>query len=284
MKPFRNTAIAALAAVCAIFSTACNKTAAPPQQTQAEAPASAPATQSEPAAAPVAGNAAPAPRNSALPSGNVAANKPAPGAGAAAGNPARNTSTTTQAVAPAAPVPPPPPPLKTATLAAGTPISVRTTTSISSKTEQSGNTFTATLESPITHGDWLIAKKGATVTGRIVESDAGGRVKGKATITLQLTSLSTADGQRIPLSTSAVTHEAKGSVKKDAAKVGIGAGIGAAIGAIAGGGKGAAIGAGVGGAGGTAVVLGTKGDAAVIPPETVLNFELRGPVTVTEKR
>jgi hypothetical protein len=78
--------------------------------------------------------------------------------------------------------------------------------------------------------------------------------------------------------------EAQTSRRDDAAKVGIATGIGAAVGAIAGGGKGAAIGAATGAGAGTGVVLATRGDAAEIASETVLNFQLTSPVTVTEAR
>jgi hypothetical protein len=160
---------------------------------------------------------------------------------------------------------------------------VRTTSTISTKTAETGGTFEATLEKPIVQNGWVVAPRGSRVAGKIVQSDPGGRVKGRASLDVRVTSITTADGQRIAVNTSDVSQEAKSSVKKDAAKIGIGAGIGAAIGAIAGGGKGAAIGAGVGGASGTGVVLGTRGDAAVIPAETVMNFELRSPVTITER-
>jgi hypothetical protein len=73
--------------------------------------------------------------------------------------------------------------------------------------------------------------------------------------------------------------------QKDTAKgAAIGAGAGAVVGAVAGGGKGAAIGAAVGGAGGTAVVLGTRGKPAEIPARTQLQFEVKTPVEITEKR
>jgi hypothetical protein len=127
-----------------------------------------------------------------------------------------------------------------------------------------------------------VAAKGASVTGKVVESDPGGRVKGVASIAVQLTRLRTEGGQEIEISTNSVAREAATTKKKDATKVGIGAGIGAAIGAIAGGGKGAAIGAVAGAGAGTGAVLATRGGAAVIPSETVLNFKLRYPVDVTE--
>lgn len=179
------------------------------------------------------------------------------------------------------PVPAPP---RTATLAVGTALKVRTTTTLSTKTQQTGDTFTATLEEPLVQGDWVIATKGATLEGKIVEADKGGRVKGVASLAIALHHLKTADGQTVDLSTKNVSVEAQSTKGKDATKIAIGTGIGAAIGAIAGGKKGAAIGAGTGAGAGTAVVLSTRGDAAEIGSETVLNFELSAPVTVTEKK
>ncbi len=111
--------------------------------------------------------------------------------------------------------------------------------------------------------------------GQVVESDPGGRVKGRAQLAVQLTSLETVDGTVVPISTDSVVEVAAASKKKDALKVGIGSGIGAAIGAIAGGGKGAAIGAAAGAGAGTGAVLATRGDPATIPSEAVLTFRLR---------
>jgi hypothetical protein len=109
-------------------------------------------------------------------------------------------------------------------------------------------------------------------------------VKDRASLAIQLTRLHTASGRVVEISTSTITREAKATKGKDAAKIGIGSGVGAAIGAIAGGGKGAAIGAAAGAGAGTGVVLATRGEPAVIPSETVLNFALRAPVTVAESR
>jgi hypothetical protein len=112
--------------------------------------------------------------------------------------------------------------------------------------------------------------------GRVIDADKGGRVKGRASISVQLTKLHVG-GKAVQIATNTIEREARATKGKDAAKIGIGSGIGAAIGAIAGGGKGAAIGAGAGAAAGTGVVLGTRGAAAVIPSESVLIFELRAP-------
>lgn len=184
----------------------------------------------------------------------------------------------------AAPQPPPPPPPKVATLAAGTPLTVRINESLSTKTAHSGDPFTGVLERAIERDGWLIAPRGATVNGHVVESDPGGRVHGRATLALQLISIRGADGRNIRVSTASVSREAASTKKKDATKVGIGAGLGAVIGALAGGGKGAAIGAAAGGGAGGGLVAATRGDPAVIPSETLLKFSLANPVTVTERR
>jgi len=173
--------------------------------------------------------------------GSVASNAAAnPGAA-----PARSVG-----AAPAAPPPPPPAPPRVFTIRAGTPIEISTAKTLSTKDVKDGDRFTASLASPIVDGNWVIAKRGALVEGVIVNSDPGGRVKGRASMTVKLSSLQLADGRTVDLSTSSYTKEAKATKKKDAAKIGIGAGIGAAIGAIAGGGKGAAIGGLTGGVAG----------------------------------
>ena len=177
----------------------------------------------------------------------------------------------------------PPAPPRVFTIRSGAQISIFTAKELSTKTVKDGDLFTASLARPIVDGDWVIAKRGATVQGVVVNSDPGGRVKGRASMTVKLRSLQLADGRTVDLSTSSYTKEAKGTKKKDAMKIGIGAGIGAAIGAIAGGGKGAAIGAGAGGGAGTGLVLATRGDPAVIPSESQLNFRLQGPITVTKR-
>ncbi len=172
----------------------------------------------------------------------------------------------------------------THTVVAGTPISVRTLESISTKTAANGATFQATLDKPIEVDGYTVAPRGATVEGVVVDSDPGGRVKGVASIAVALRRIVLADGSSLAISTGNHVADARQTKGKDAAKIGIASGIGAAIGAIAGGGKGAAIGAGAGAAGGTGVVLATKGAAAVIPSESLLTFKLAAPVSVTEPK
>jgi hypothetical protein len=210
-----------------------------------------------------------------------AASTAASNPGAVASNAAANPGAAPANTAGAGAAPPAPP--RVFTIRSGAQISIFTAKELSTKTVKDGDLFTASLARPIVDGDWVIAKRGATVQGVVVNSDPGGRVKGRASMTVKLRSLQLADGRTVDLSTNSYTKEAKGTKKKDAMKIGIGAGIGAAIGAIAGGGKGAAIGAGAGGGAGTGLVLATRGDPAVIPSESQLNFRLQGPITVTKR-
>lgn len=178
--------------------------------------------------------------------------------------------------------PPPTPQVRSITLAEGTPIVVRTTTAISTKVVSTGESFAASLEEPLMQGNTQVAPKGASVTGIVAHSDKGGRVKGRASLEVRLQSFVDEDGRVVEVSTNTVGMTAKKTTKKDALKVGIASGVGAAIGAIAGGGKGAAIGAGAGAGAGTGAVLLTRGEAAVLPAESVLRFELRAPVTIEQ--
>jgi hypothetical protein len=69
--------------------------------------------------------------------------------------------------------------------------------------------------------------------------------------------------------------DANATKGKDVTKIAIVSGIGTVVGALAGGGKGAAIGAATGAAAGTGVVLATRGDPAVIPNESLMQFAIR---------
>ncbi len=237
--------------------------AAQPASSSAAAPAAKPsATQS----------AAPVKVATPKPSGSSAAQPSSSSAASGWGDTPASSSHV--ATTPAAPV------VKTYTLPSGSTISVRTTSTLSTKTVQQGATFAGSLEDPITVDGTVIAERGANVTGRVVQSDDGGRIKGKAYLEVAVTSVRLVNGETASVQTAPFGEEAKATKGKDAAKVGIASGIGAAIGAIAGGGKGAAIGAGVGAGAGTGAVLATKGDAAVIPAESVIRFRTQSPISV----
>lgn len=184
---------------------------------------------------------------------------------------------------PAPPSPPPPPEPKKVTLRSGTLLAVRLAESLSSDHVQVGDAFSATLDQPLVVEGFVIAERGARVHGKVISAERAGRVKGLSQLSLQLTQLHTADGQKVPIQTEVFVREGPKSLGNDAAKVGVAAGLGAAIGAIFGGGRGAGIGAGAGGAAGAGTVMTTRGKPVVLPVETRLSFRLKDAVTVTEK-
>jgi hypothetical protein len=187
-------------------------------------------------------------------------------------------------VAPAAPEPPPPPPPRQVTLNAGTLLPVRLIDNLTTEKNNPGDAFAGNLDQPLVVDGLVIAERGARVEGRVVAADKGGKVKGVATLSVELTRVHLSDGQSLAIHTDSFEKQAEATHKTDAAKVGGGAAIGAIIGAIAGGGKGAAIGAGAGGGVGAGDVLLTRGKPAVLSSETRITFRINSPVTVTERR
>jgi len=182
--------------------------------------------------------------------------------------------------APAAPAPPPPPPPpQKVTIPAGTTLAVRLVDTIDSETSQQGQTFHATLDSPLAVDGETVIPSGHDVEGHIVTVQSAGKFAGQSVLVLQLDRLS-ASGKNYSIQTDQYSRKGSSRGKNTAEKVGAGAGIGAIIGAIAGGGKGAAIGAAAGGGLGGGVQAATKGQQIKLPSETVLNFTLQAPLTV----
>ncbi len=179
--------------------------------------------------------------------------------------------------------PPPPPVALQVTLHQGMQIAVRLDQALSSDHVSPGDTFQGSLAEPVVKDGYIIAERGARVSGRVVDSRKAGRLSGNSDIQLALASFQTADGQKIAISTEPWVKEGVSSKGEDVAKIGGGAALGAIIGAIAGGGKGAALGAGVGGAAGTGAAAATRGKPVTIPSETVIRFRLANRVTITER-
>ncbi len=177
-------------------------------------------------------------------------------------------------------IPPPPLPVKMVTIDSGTSLSVRLADTIDSNKNQPGDTFRATLDSPIYSGDQLAIPEGATVVGRVVEVKDSGRFTGTPQLALELTTLSI-NNRQYPIRTNQYTKQGGSQGSRTAKTVGGGAAIGALIGAIAGGGKGAAIGAGVGAAGGGAVQAARGTQSLHLGPEARLSFRLDSPVSVS---
>jgi hypothetical protein len=166
------------------------------------------------------------------------------------------------------------------TIPAGQSLLVRMIDSVDSSKNHVGEIFHASLETDLAIGDTVVARKGTDVYGRLAEAKEAGHLAGHSELQLELVKL-VIDGKEYPLVSSDYSLRGKGRGSDTAKKVGGGAVLGAIIGGIAGGGSGAAIGAGVGSAAGAGVQVFTRGQQVKVPSETLLEFRLQQPATVT---
>jgi hypothetical protein len=174
--------------------------------------------------------------------------------------------------APTAPLPPPPPP-EPIVIPSGTILTVRLQQALSSKTNNEGDPFSASLAQPLTVKGKTVVPAGAGLSGTVIEAHKAGRFKGGATLDMALTSMTIGEkSYRITTMTMAQTSKGKG--KRTAAMTGGGAGGGALIGGLAGGGKGAAIGALVGAGAGVMGSAFTGNRDIDIPAESAASFQL----------
>jgi len=162
---------------------------------------------------------------------------------------------------------------------AGTSMEVTVDQAVSSKDNNSGDHFDASLAEPVVVGDKVVIPKGARARGTVTDAKSAGRFKGNAAISVTLSSV-TIHGNVYKVRSSEVTEAGKGRGKRTAEGAGGGAVVGALVGALAGGGKGAAIGAGAGAGAGTAGTALTGARDITIPPETRLRFKLVEPLEV----
>jgi len=175
----------------------------------------------------------------------------------------------------------PPPPPKKFIVDQGTQMTVRLIDPIDSEKNQTGDTFHATLNAPLTSDGEEAVPAGVELVGHLVEVKSAGKFAGQSSVVMQLDSL-TSGGKTYNLQTDQYKKQGSSRGKNTAEKVGAGAAIGGIIGAIAGGGKGAAIGAAAGAGVGGGVQAATKSQQIKLPPETVLNFTLQQPITVVQ--
>lgn len=148
------------------------------------------------------------------------------------------------------------------TVPSGTEVKVKLDKQLETGTAKADEVFTGTVTEPVTVNGRTVYSRGARVSGRVLEAVSSGRLKKPASITLELTSVSTE-----PLRIDGKSH-----LVRNAEMIGGGAAAGALIGALVGGKKGAAIGAGVGAGAGTAGAYMTGKKEIVLPAETELTF------------
>jgi hypothetical protein len=166
----------------------------------------------------------------------------------------------------------------------GTFLIVRIDQRLSSNDNAAGDAFSATLVKPLVVDGIVVAQRGQTVAGRVVEVERSGKARGTSRLGIELTELTAADGQQVRIRSQFTNYVSPTSKGRDAAAVATTTAAGAAIGAAAEGGVGAGIGAAAGAVAGLIGVLVTRGHAAVIEPESVLTFRLEAPVTISTAR
>jgi len=159
------------------------------------------------------------------------------------------------------------------TIPAGTKLTVRTDSQISSETAQVGSRFNGNLVNDLVVNGKTLAKKGAPVKGKVTHVKSSGRLHAPGEVTIRLTSVEI-NGKMVPVSSSAFFAKGKSHTKSNVTKIGGGAAAGAIIGGLAGGGKGALIGSTVGAGAGTGVAAATGKEPAIIHAETAVTFTL----------
>src|SRR2546422_3361093 len=169
--------------------------------------------------------------------------------------------------------------LMPAAIPAGTPITIRLQSSVSSAASHAGDSFEAVLDEPIIVQGQTVAPRGTTVTGKVVGAKASGRLQDPGYLRLTLTEISV-NGKSMPMQTSSIFVKGGSHEKRNLEMIGGGAGAGALIGGLAGGGKGALIGTAVGAAGGTGVAYATGKKDVGFAAERRLTFRLTQPLPV----
>ena len=154
---------------------------------------------------------------------------------------------------------------------AGTRITVRTGTEITSATAKAGEKWNGTLAQDVTVKGKAIAHKGDAVSGTVSLAKSSGRLHAPGLLSVRLIAIQTG-GKSTPVSSLSYHIAGKDQKKSSMIKGGGGLAAGALIGALAGGGKGAAIGALAGGAAGTGLAAATGKREAVIPAESAITF------------
>jgi len=172
------------------------------------------------------------------------------------------------------------PPTRRVSVPSGTLVSVRMVDSINSGTDHVGQSFKASLESPITVDNDTVFPKGAEVYVKLTEVKSAGNLSGRSELQLQLDRIFLGKtSYRVESNT--FTNTGSSQTAKTAKTAGIGAAIGAVIGGIAGGGKGAVIGGATGAGAGVGIEAITKGEQVRVDSETRLDFRLESPLDVT---
>ncbi|MEH6556223.1 MAG: hypothetical protein V7459_12150 [Oceanicoccus sp.] len=175
------------------------------------------------------------------------------------------------AAAPVAPVAPAPAKPESITVPAGTRVMARMVDALDSKRHKEGHRFTARLEADMVVDGNTVAPRGATLYGILTTSKSSGRAAGSSEISMTFTDIMV-NNQMHSIETTGLKAKTDNTAKKTAGTVGKGALLGGLLGGSDDAKRGAAIGLGLS-------VL-TSGNQINIPRGTLVEFELRAPLTI----
>lgn len=161
----------------------------------------------------------------------------------------------------------------------GTALRVRIDETVDTKRNRAGDEFRASLAEPIVLEGKTVVPRGTPFVGHVTESQASGRLEGRAELALTLDSFQL-EGKDYRVHTGNIDRVSAAHKKHNIEMIGGGAGLGALIGGIAGGGKGALIGAGAGAGAGTAGAAATGKKEIGVSAESLLTFPLEKAVTL----
>lgn len=157
---------------------------------------------------------------------------------------------------------------------AGTRILLRTKNSLSTRSARIGDSFYAIVDYPVIVDKKVAIPADSLIRGIVADVQQGGRVRGRAQITINLEKIMLINGIQKPIDAEILSVDAPaeaasvqrggriqapGNAREDARVLFDTGSQGAFIGAIAGGGKGLAIGSAVGALAGLSIVLSTRG-------------------------
>jgi hypothetical protein len=187
------------------------------------------------------------------------------------------------------------PAVRQMTVPAGTQVLLHLRSPIDTKTAKVGDGVYCQTSFPVTQDNVAVIPAGTYVKGKIAQVKRAGRIKGRAEILFNFTTMIFPNGYTIDLpgalenapgSRNSTVADKEGTVKADSQKgkdtgtVAKTGATGAVIGAVAAGGKGAGIGGLAGAAVGLGQVLFTRGQDVRIDQNTALEMVLERPLTV----
>jgi len=182
---------------------------------------------------------------------------------------------------------------------AGTKVPLSLTQAITTKTAREGDPVYAETAFPYVLNDRIVIPAGTYVQGKIMRTQRGGHVKGRAELLIHFTSMIYPSGYTVMLGGSientpdaerSRVKDSEGTIREDsdagrkAREAAGGATTGAVIGGVTNGGKGAGIGAGVGGVAGLAVAMLSRGADVRLGPGTSIEMEIQRDVELDGAR